>query len=192
MLKKLFTLIGVSLLTLTGCGTETESINSSINPQNISTFNDSSENSYPERTQLFVNNVSKLGVKLKPEQLKTISLQRHLKTSGKFASRPANNLTSEQNLQVHFDKHKKEFPNVKTKEQYLQSAIDFHNRKGETIKYYFDTTSFSKGYQSNVIKYDSKTHELSALRSDGDITTYYTSDDPSPKRFVVVEEEFTF
>ncbi|MFN8576144.1 MAG: hypothetical protein U0354_04745 [Candidatus Sericytochromatia bacterium] len=188
MFKKLFTLIGVSLLTLTGCGTETDSISTSVSSQNISTFSDS----YPERTQVFVNNVSKLGVKLQPEQLKTISLQRHLKTSGKFASRPDANLTSEQNLQVHFDKHKKEFPNVKTKEQYLQSAIDFHNRKSPTIKYYFDTTSFSKGYQSNVVKYDSKTHELSALRSDGDITTYYTSDDPSPKRFVVVEEEFTF
>lgn len=191
MIKKIFAFVGVSLFALTGCGTETETFNTSINPQNITTFSDN-ENIDSKAQQLFVTNVSKLGVKLQPEQLKTISLQRHLKTSGKFASRPAANLTSEKNLQVHFDKHKKEFPKVRTQEDYLKAAIDFHNRKGETVAYYFDTTSFAKGYQSNVVKYDSKTHELSALRSDGDITTYYTSDEPSSKRFVVVPEEFKF
>lgn len=192
MIRKLFAFVGVSLFALTGCGTDTDTLNTVGNPQTISTFSDSNDSDISSKSQVFISNVSKLGVKLSNDQLKTISLQRHLKTSGQFASRPAEKLTSEQNLQVHYDKHKKEFPKVKSREDYLQSAISFHERKGETVTYYFDTTSFAKGYQSNVVKYDSKTHEISALRSNGDITTYYTTDAPSSKRFVVVPEDFTF
>lgn len=190
MIKKIFALAGVVLFTLTGCGTQTENINTNVNPQTISTFsNNSPVNS---QSEVFIGNVAKLGVKLTPDQLKTISIQRHLTTTGKFASRPAEKLTSEQNLQVHFNKHKKEFPNVKTMSDYIDSAVSFHKRNNENTNYYFDSTSFAKGYQSNVVKYDSKTHELSALRTDGDITTYYTSDQPSTKRFILVPLDFTY
>lgn len=190
MIKKIFAFVGLSLFTLTACGTDNESITAPSINSSVSTF--SEELTQDKAILPFINNVGKIGVKLNNDQLRTISLQRHLKTSGKFASRPAADLTSEKNLQVHFDKHKKEFSKIKTKEEYLKAAIDFHNSKAATAKYYFDTTSFAKGYQSNVVKYDSKTHELSALRSDGDITTYYTSDEPSSKRFVLVPEDFKY
>ncbi len=189
MIKKIFALIGVSLFALTGCGTQTDNVNlASDQQQNISTF--STDSDISEKAQVFANNVAKLGVKLSKEQLNIINIQRHLKTTGKFASRPAEKLTSEQNLNVHFNKHKKEFPSVKTAQDYINSAINFHNRNDQNTHYYFDTTSFTKGYQSNVVKYDNKTHELSALRTDGDITTYYTSNQPSAKRFVLVPEDF--
>lgn len=193
MIKKIFAFVSLSLFSLTACGTESETLISPAVNSSVSSYSETkSDKNIDAKLYAFINSVSKIGVTLNNKQLETIAIQRHLKTSGKFASRPAVNLTSEKNLQVHFDKHKKEFPKIKTKEDYLKAAIDFHNSKSPTANYYFDTTSFDKGYQSNVVKYDSKTHELSALRSDGDITTYYTSDEPSPKRFVLVPEDFKY
>lgn len=144
-----------------------------------------------QAVQKFVSDVSELGVKLKQEELKTISTQRHLKTTGVFASRPAEHLSSEQNLSIHFNKHKGQFPNVKTKEEYLAAAKNYLDNN-TTAVYYFDTTSFAKKYQSNVIKYDKKTTELSAMRLNGDITTYYKDNKVDPKRFVVVPAEFFY
>lgn len=139
----------------------------------------------------FTADVAVFGVKLTPDQLKLISLQRHLKTTGIFASRPAEHLTSDQNLLVHFNKHKSQFPGVTTKEAYLASAKNYLDNN-TTAVYYFDTTSFAKGYQSNVVKHDAKTMELSAVRSNGDITTYYKDNKMDPKRFVVVPADFYY
>lgn len=140
----------------------------------------------------FKNDVSKFGINLTDEQLKIISIQNNIKPSGKFASRPAHNLSEEQNLDIHFKKHYKEFQGINSKEEYLERALKFLNNNSPTSKRYFDTQSFAKGYQSNVIKYDSKTFELSAMRSNGDITTYYTSKKLSTERFVEVPSNFVF
>lgn len=140
----------------------------------------------------FRSDVSKFGIKLTDEQLRLISIQNNIKPSGKFAARPAHNLSATQNLDIHFKKHYKEFKGINSKEQYLQRALDFLNNDSPTAKRYFDTQSFSKGYQSNVIKHDSKTFELSAMRSDGDITTYYISKKLSSGRFVEVPSDFVF
>ena len=197
MLKKILTGLSMtSLLFVNACSSEEPVLNQNILPQttniqSVSNEQNATDVNAPE-IRVFVSNVAKLGVNLSPEQLRIISQQRHLTPSGNFASRPLENLTAEQNLSVHFNKHRKEFKNINNKEQYLQSAVDFHNRKSPSITYYFDTTSFAKKYQSNVIKFDAKTHELSAMRLGGDITTYYTSDTPSLKRFVPVPEDFYF
>jgi len=140
--------------------------------------------------QDFVQKVGKLGQKLSEEELREISAQRHVVPNGKFAPRPAMNLSEKQNLDIHFQKHGKEFKNINSAEDYLQSAIRFHLKKGPTVSYYFDITSFEKGYQSNVVKHDTQTMEFSAMRSDGAITTYYTNNGVSPKRFVPVPEDF--
>jgi hypothetical protein len=192
MIKKLIsmTVLAVTVL-LSACSSE--DILVTPENQNVNTFStetpDNATILSPE-VKGFVSSVSRLGVNLNNEQLKTIEIQRNLKPSGKFASRPANNLTSDKNLEVHFQKHKSQFKGVTSKEMYLQRALGFFERESDTIQYYFDSTSFAKGYQSNVVRFDSKTREISALRSDGDLTTYYISDDLSPKRFVVVPENF--
>lgn len=192
MIKKIVSMVVfATTLLLSGCSGD-EVV---ITPENQS-LNTFSENVSDDISILapeikgFVSEVSKLGVRLSTSQLKTIETQRNLKPSGKFASRPANNLTSEQNLEIHFQKHKSQFKGINTKEDYLDRALGFYERKSETIQYYFDTTSFAKGYQSNIVRFDSQTREISALRSDGDLTTYYISDKLSPKRFVVVPENF--
>ncbi len=140
----------------------------------------------------FEKQISAMGVKLSPEQFKLIALQRHLKPGGGFASRPAVNLTADQNLTVHFNKHKSQFPGINSKEDYLKSAISYLNNSSPTAQYYFDITSFSKGYQSNVVKWDSKTNELSAVRSNADVTTYYKDGKMNPSRFVIVPPEFDY
>lgn len=140
----------------------------------------------------FKSDVSKLGINLTNEQLRIISIQNNIKPSGKFASRPAHNLSAEQNLEIHFKKHYKEFEGINSKEEYLRRAIQFLNNNSPTAKKYFDTQSFAKGYQSNVIKYDSKTFELSAMRLDGDVTTYYISKKLSQDRFIEIPSDFVF
>jgi hypothetical protein len=54
------------------------------------------------------------------------------------------------------------------------------------IQYYFDTTSFAKGYQSNVVIWNSSSKEMTAMRSDGAMTTYYRDPALAANRFVVV------
>ena len=178
-----------ALISLSGCGSDIDTFSDIPvdNPQ-FSSIQSTPVANYPARVQAFISNVSRFGINLNDEQIRQIYTQRYVRPSGKFASRPALNLTSEQNLDIHFKKHYKEFKGISNKEQYLQKALQFLTRESPSANYYFDTTSFAKGYQSNIVKYDAQTHELSAVRNDGDITTFYTSDMPSPKRFVVVPE----
>lgn len=177
-------------LFVSGCGNNLSSLNP-VGFQNSPVRSFSAPSSqHSLAVQDFVQKVGKLGQKLTEDQLREISAQRHVVPNGKFAPRPAMNLSEKQNLDVHFQKHGKEFKNINSAEDYLQSAIRFHLKKGPSITYYFDITSFEKGYQSNVVKHDTQTMEFSAMRSDGAITTYYTNNGVSPKRFVPVPEDF--
>jgi hypothetical protein len=191
-LHKLLGLGLISLITLTACGTDTDSLTGSFpETASISSLDRGQLNS-DAVIENFVKNATRLGIRLNDGQLKEISVQRHATPSGIWASRPALNLTSEQNLNTHFLKHRMEFKGINSPAQYLQKAIEFQNRQSPSITYYFDTTSFDKGYQSNVVKHDARTGELGAMKSNGDITTYYTSDIPSSKRFIPVSEDFSF
>jgi hypothetical protein len=189
--QKLLALSFAAILSLSACGTETENFNE-ISP--AVQINDIGRGPavFAPVIQAFLNNVSRFNISLNDGQLREISMQRHIRPSGLWASRPAMNLTGDQNLNVHFIKHRMEFKGINSPEQYLQRSLDFQLRQSPSITYYFDTTSFDKDYQSNVVKYDARTREFGAVRSNGDITTYYTSDPPSAKRFIIVPEEFTF
>ncbi len=193
-MNKLHKLLGfglISLLTLAACGTNTGTFsNSPIETAQINAFDRGPINSTAV-IEMFLQNASKLGVRLNDNELKEIDIQRHVQPSGFWAARPAMNLTAEQNLNIHFIKHKNEFKGINSAAQYLQRALEFQRRQTPSITYFFDITSFDKGYQSNVVKFDARTHEFGALKSNGDITTYYTNDMPSPKRFIVVPEDFS-
>ena len=143
----------------------------------------------PKNKQEFVKAVASLGVKLTDQQLEQISKGRSVQPNGTFAARPAANLTAEQNLKVHFEKHGHEFsPRIATQEEYLQRAMDLASGKRGNIVYYFDTTSFSKGYQSQVVRWNPQTKEFTALRPDGAVTTLYLNYKLAGKRFVVVPQ----
>jgi hypothetical protein len=192
--SKLSKLLGfglISLITLSACGTDNGLLNNASNETvQIAGFQNNSLN-VSSVVESLINNASKLGVRLNNGQLEEISMQRHARPSGFWAARPALNLSSEQNLNTHFLKHRKEFYAINSPEQYLKRAIEFQLRQTPTVFYFFDVTSFDKGYQSNVIKYDTSTGEFGAMKANGDITTYYTSDMPSPKRFIPVPIEFS-
>jgi hypothetical protein len=130
--------------------------------------------------------VAKKGLTLTDAQFGQIRTERATMPSGVFASRPANNLTAAQNLEVHFQKHRKEFPGVNTAQDYLDAAVAHGGGKNGTINYYFDLTSFEKGYQTHVVRWNQKTREFGAVRADGAVTTYYRNNSVEPKRFVPV------
>lgn len=126
------------------------------------------------------------GIKFTDAQLIEIQGERQVKPSGLFAPRPAANLTAQQNLDVHWRKHGSEFkPAIKSPEDYvLQGNAAGDGTRGE-VRYFFDTTSYKKGYQTHVVRWVPKTMDFTAFRTDGAQTTYYQNV-PQAGRFVEV------
>lgn len=169
------------LLSLSGCGY------SGLGPVAHSAQSVKALDSEPTTKDQFIKAASERGVKLTVQQLQIISAGRSTQPTGEFASRPAVNLTAEQNLTVHFQKHGNEFnPPIKSADEYRQNAVDLAAGRRGAIKYYFDTTSFDKGYQSNVVRWNPQTKEMTAVRPDGAVTTYYRNFSLAAKRFIVV------
>lgn len=184
MKKQLFSAIALStmLLSLSGCGLSGAGLVGSPSSQTAKALA-----AEPTTKAEFVKAVSALGVKLTDAQLEIISKSRNTEPNGSFASRPAANLTAEQNLETHYLKHRNDFkPAIVSAAEYLQRAVDLASGKRGTIAYYFDTTSFDKGYQSNVVRWNTQTKEMTAVRPDGAVTTYYLNFSLKPSRFVVV------
>lgn len=169
------------LLSLSGCGYAGPGT-LSRSAQTVSALD-----AEPQSKEAFVQAVAQRGLKLTVQQLAIISVGRNVQPSGEFASRPAVNLTAEQNLDVHFHKHGAEMrPPAQTADEYRQRAVDLAAGRRGAIKFYFDLTSFKKGYQSNVVRWNPQTKEMTAVRPDGAVTTYYLNYSLKPNRFVVV------
>jgi hypothetical protein len=140
----------------------------------------------PKTKADFVKACAAKGIKFSDDQLELIQKERRVVPSGVWAPRPAENLTGEQNLDVHWRKHGHEFrPAIESAEAYLaQGNAAGAGNRGE-IRFFFDTTSLDKGYQSHVVRWNPKNHDFPAFRADGAETTYYQND-PKPSRFVEV------
>jgi hypothetical protein len=63
---------------------------------------------------------------------------------------------------VHFKKHRLDVgrPFPASPEEYMGRSIASAAGQRGTIEYYFDTTSFDKGYQSNVVRWNRISLEL--------------------------------
>ncbi|MDB5098511.1 MAG: hypothetical protein JWM80_2932 [Cyanobacteria bacterium RYN_339] len=134
----------------------------------------------------FVAAAKSKGVKLTDADLAVIQAERQVTPNGTWAPRPAENLTAEANLDVHFKKHGHEFhPAVTSAPAYQTQGNAAGMGKRGTVRFFFDTTSFQKGYQSHVIRWVPTTHDFTAFRADGAETTYYQND-PKPTRFIEV------
>lgn len=145
------------------------------------------EASAPSTEAQFVAAVKADGISLTPAQLQEIAAERRARPDGQWAARPALNLTAEQNLEVHFNKHASQFhPSPASPEAYLQQAMACANGERGTVHYYFDITSFTKGYQTHVVRWNPETKEFCAVRTDGAMTTYYIDYNVKPSRFVEV------
>jgi hypothetical protein len=172
-------------LTITGCGAMTPAplarapLAPSSTLQRVYDANNPAE-------KAFRAEVAKRGITLTDDQFTQILTERRTMPNGLFASRPAENLTAEQNLQVHYEKHRKEFPGVASPQDYLKAACAHSGGKNGTINYYFDITSFDKGYQTHVVRWNPKTREFGAVRKDGAVTTYYRNNTVEAKRFIPV------
>lgn len=133
----------------------------------------------------FREELGRRNIRLSEDQIAIIRAERRAVPSGLFAPRPAANLTAEQNLEVHYQKHRKEFGHTSA-EEYLREAIaHLAGRKGE-LQYFYDTTSFQKGYQTHVVRWNPQSKDFGAVKADGAITTYYKNFTINSKRFVPV------
>jgi hypothetical protein len=134
----------------------------------------------------FVASVKSKGVNLTPDQLAEIQAERAVKPNMTWAPRPAVNLTAAQNLTVHFLKHGHEFnPAPASEQDYMAQGNAAGSGGRGTVRFFFDTTSYTKGYQSHVVRWVQSTNDFTAFRTDGSETTYYQSQ-PQPGRFVEV------
>jgi hypothetical protein len=134
----------------------------------------------------FVAAAKSKGVKLSEADLAMIQAERQVTPNGTWAARPAEHLTADQNLDVHFRKHGHEFrPAITSAADYQAQGNAAAMGKRGAVRYFFDTTSFDKGYQSHVIRWVPATHDFTAFKADGTETTYYQND-PKPNRFIEV------
>jgi hypothetical protein len=134
----------------------------------------------------FVSAAKAKGVKLTEADLAVIQAERQVVPNGTWAARPAEKLTAEQNLDVHFRKHGHEFrPAITSAPDYQAQGNAAGMGKRGAVRYFFDTTSFQKGYQSHVVRWVPATHDFTAFKSTGEETTYYQND-PKPNRFIEV------
>lgn len=185
MLRSLraLTLAGVALAILAGCGGYASPAISTHAPAGLSALADRA----PADKEAFLAELKSRGIRLSAEDLATLTAERHLTPSGAFADRAAANLTAEENLTVHFKKHGHEFkPRIPSEAAYVEQAIAAATGDRGPVRFYFDTTSFKKGYQSHVVRWVPKTKDFTAFRADGAMTTYYLNFNLSPKRFVEV------
>lgn len=140
----------------------------------------------PATREAFVAAAKAKGVKLTEAQVELIRAERHVVPNGQFAARPAMNLSAQQNLDVHFKKHGHEFrPAIASAEAYVAQGNAAATGKRGEVRFFFDTTSFQKGYQSHVVRWVPATHDFTAFMADGSETTYYQND-PKPNRFIEV------
>jgi hypothetical protein len=134
----------------------------------------------------FVSAVKSQGITLTPDQLAQIQAERAVKPNMTWAPRPAVNLTAAQNLTVHFLKHGHEFnPALASEQAYMAQGNAAGTGGRGVVRFYFDTTSYTKGYQTHVVRWVPSTNDFTAFRTDGAETTYYQSQ-PQPGRFIEV------
>lgn len=172
------TLIVALALVATGCGRAPQAA-TSIAPSSL-------QARAAQSKAEFVAAAKSKGVKLSEADLAVIQAERQVVPNGTWAARPAEHLTAEQNLDVHFHKHGHEFrPAITSAEDYQAQGNAAGTGKRGTVRYFFDTTSFDKGYQSHVIRWVPATHDFTAFKADGAETTYYQND-PKPNRFIEV------
>jgi hypothetical protein len=170
-----------------GCGLAPQSVVAGSRTTNVSALSKGGGAFVsPKSKEEFAAAAKAKGVKLSEEDLAMIQAERQVKPSGIWAPRPAEKLTAEQNLDVHFKKHGHEFrPALTSAAAYMAQGNAAGNGERGTVRFFFDITSFDKGYQTHVVRWVPQTHDFMAFRTDGAETTYYQND-PQPNRFIEV------
>lgn len=169
-----------------GCGVATRTAMVAPSTLSAGALGHGGEFVTPKTKDEFVAAAKSKGVKLTEADLAVIQAERKVVPSGIWAPRPAENLTAEANLDVHWKKHGHEFnPAINSAEAYLKQGNDAGSGKRGTVRFFFDTTSFDKGYQTHVVRWVPTTLDFTAFRTDGAETTYYRNV-PKANRFIEV------
>lgn len=168
--------VAVALIALTGCAQAPAIVAPA--GASVSVFHKAA----PVSEAAFLDALKQAKIQLSDEQKAIIEAERTVKPSGLMAPRPAEKLSAEQNLEVHFRKHRGEFGS-KTAEEYLAQGVAAGRGERGAMRLFFDTTSFKKGYQTHVVRWNPKNLDFCAFRTDGAMTTYYKNK-VKPGRFI--------
>lgn len=183
--KVLTTVLSLSTLLIMSCSSTTEEVIISSAPINnsVQTNNYTDSEVYSNLS----NELKKQKITLKSDEVKQVQKLLNVKPTGEWTPGPEND--SKANLQKHFLKHKNDFkPAYKTQEDYLNAAIKAAKDNCDTCNYYFDTRYYTQEKMVSVVKWNSKTLELSVTRDNGQIATYFTDKTMNPPRFILINK----
>lgn len=183
--KVLNTVLTLSTLLLMSCSSTTDEVITSSPPVN----NTVQVNNYSD-SEVFTNltnELKKQNISLKSDDIKKVQKLLEVEPTGEWTPGPEND--SEANLKKHFIKHKNDFkPAFKTQDDYLNAAIKAAKNDCDTCNYYFDTRYYTQDKIISVVKWNSKTLELTVTRDNGQIATYFTDKTMKAPRFILINK----
>lgn len=183
--KVLNTVLTLSTLLLMSCSSTTDEVITSSPPVN----NTVQVNNYSD-SEVFTNltnELKKQNISLKSDDIKKVQKLLEVEPTGEWTPGPEND--SEANLKKHFIKHKNDFkPAFKTQDDYLNAAIKAAKNDCDTCNYYFDTRYYTQDKIISVVKWNSKTLELTVTRDNGQIATYFPDKTMKAPRFILINK----
>lgn len=132
----------------------------------------------------FVAKLKTFNINLKEDEIDKVRKLSKVKAKAEWTPGPENN--SELNLEKHFIKHGKDFnPDFANVEDYFKAAIKAANSSSQNSNYYFDIKYYKDEQIISLIKWNSKTYELTVTRENGQIATYFLDNKINSSRFVL-------
>lgn len=181
--KVLAQLVALSSLFIVSCSSSPdELLNADLYPVNTTVQAKSYSDS---EVSVLKDTMKKQSLSLSNEDLSKIKELMEVKPTGEWTPGPENNPKA--NLSKHYLKHRKDFkPAFENEEDYLKAAIKAANNNCDTCNYYFDRKYYTDDKIVSVIKWNSKTLELTVVRDNGQIATYFTDKTVKAPRFILV------
>jgi len=181
LLKK--TLLFISLISLFSCNDnyiEKTSIQQDYSKVKFSSIN--------SNERLFIEKLKSLDINLNEDEIQKVRNLSKVKAKYEWTPGPEND--SKLNLEKHFIKHGKDFnPPFNNSQEYLEAAVKAANDKSKYSNYYFDVKYYKDSKIISLIKWNSKTYNLTVTRENGQIATYFLDRNINNNRFVLYPKD---
>ncbi len=184
--KVLNTVLSLSSILVMSCSNSTDEIVTNIT--NIADNTVQAKNyDDPQVLANLSTQLKKQNISLKTQEIEQVKKLIDVEATGEWTPGPEN--APKANLTKHFIKHKNDFkPPFKAEEDYLESAIKASKSSCDECNYYFDTRYYKDENIVSVIKWNSKTRELTVTRDNGQIATYFTDKTVKEPRFILINK----
>ncbi|MFN8670706.1 MAG: hypothetical protein U0457_01320 [Candidatus Sericytochromatia bacterium] len=136
----------------------------------------------------FDSELSKQNVKLAVSDYDMIKKLARVKPIGQWTPGPENN--SAANQKKHFIKHGHDFkPPYNNENDYLKGAIAAFNNTAPESNFYMDLDYYKKDKIVSLVKWNSKTYEITVVRVNGQTATYFLDNKLKQNRFILVPND---